>query len=235
MKKDAAAGADMWHPSELAALPIQAFDILAEILAHAELHGEWPQHFHTTWLAPLSKDTPYPTAGKARPISILPTTYRLWATTRLRQQQEHLLEALPAQTHAYLQGRSAQQAALQVAENIEQIQISNQQGQPRSYHILSLDCTKAFPTVSRSKLYSALQALGISPALTRAMQAFYGVNTVKWRLLGSYIEPSRAHQHDGRHPSRMPNVSGRLQRGPSTAHSTGGSQMAQRPHHDLCG
>ena len=31
MKKNAAAGADMWHPSELAALPAQAFEILAAI------------------------------------------------------------------------------------------------------------------------------------------------------------------------------------------------------------
>ena len=154
---------------------------------HAEATGEWPQQYHTVWLAPLSKDTPYPTAGKARPISILPTTYRLWASTRLRQHQEHLLEALPPQTHAYLQGRSAQQAALQVAEIIEEIQIANQQGDKLQYHIMSLDCTKAFPTVCRRKPL----ALGISQTLTAAIDSFYQVTTVKWRLMGMHIEPDK--------------------------------------------
>ena len=74
-------GLDAWSLDDLKALPREAFDDLAEILAQVEAESKWPEKLSGAIVALLpKKDDHGPLAQRS--ISLLPMVYKLWAAAR---------------------------------------------------------------------------------------------------------------------------------------------------------
>ena len=75
---------DGWHSAEFSLLPLPAFVVLAEFLNRVETEGKWPDSQAIAKAVFLHKDDPSE-AGPLdlRPLLILPTLYRRWASMRL--------------------------------------------------------------------------------------------------------------------------------------------------------
>ena len=69
-----AQGLDAWSPDDLKALPREAFDDLAEILAQVETEGKWPAGLSGVIVALLPKKNDHGRLAQ-RPISLLPMVY----------------------------------------------------------------------------------------------------------------------------------------------------------------
>ena len=124
---------------------------------HLQLHqrtpGLWPKQQSMIWLAPLAKGlclgSRLKRQGPSQSCQLHTGCGRLpgWSSIRsgLRRQ-------LPSHTHAYLKGKSALTAALAISEKIEEIATCElHRESSQEYHMLSLDCSKAFPTTCRKE------------------------------------------------------------------------------------
>ena len=76
-----AQGLDAWSPKDLKALPKEAFDDLADVLAQVEAEGKWPEGLSGAIVALLPKKDDHGPLAQ-RPISLLPMVYKLWAAAR---------------------------------------------------------------------------------------------------------------------------------------------------------
>ena len=56
LKKDGGMGADQWSAAAMQALPQDAIEELAALLAQCEKEASWPQHMLHTWYALLVKN-----------------------------------------------------------------------------------------------------------------------------------------------------------------------------------
>ena len=74
-------GLDAWSPDDLKALPREAFDDLADVLAQVEAEGKWPEGLSGAIVALLPKKDDHGPLAQ-RPISLLPMVYRLWVVVR---------------------------------------------------------------------------------------------------------------------------------------------------------
>ena len=151
-----AAGADQWSPKELKRLPPEAWTQLAEILERVELDATWPQQMQRIWLAILAKTSLAGKPDKIRPIAILPSCYRLWAKARFQQIRPWLETVLADSMFAYRPARDAAQVGLLLSRSLEEAILKN-----HSWQVVSLDCTKAFPSVPRSMLWTLMTRLGL--------------------------------------------------------------------------
>ena len=76
-----AQGLDAWSPDDLKALPREAFNDLAAVLAQVEAEGKWPAGLSGAIVALLPKKDDHGPLAQ-RPISFFPMVYRLWAAAR---------------------------------------------------------------------------------------------------------------------------------------------------------
>ena len=182
MSDTTAAGADQWSPGELKRLPEAAWVQLAAILEGIEHDAQWPRQMQRIWLAVLAKTSLAGRPDKIRPIAILPSCYRLWAKARFQQLRPWLETILADSMYAYRPNRDALQMGLILAKDLEAAVLHH-----RKWQIVSLDCTKAFPSVPRSVLWTLLGRLGFPHVLCQALRAFYAHADVVWRLRGKYI------------------------------------------------
>ena len=114
--------------------------------------------------------------------------------TRLGLLMPQLQEYFPPQIASYLPQRSAQRAALSVIQQIEMAMTETEVGQPSIQHVVSLDASKAFPSISRLQLTELMQAVGLGTQLATLLEDFYSGETT-FRVAGKYC-------HDAPHALR---------------------------------
>ena len=83
MKSASAPGADGWRVAELQVLPLQLFEKLAQVLNLVEETGTWPVPL-TSGLISLIQKGEGSAPQKLRPIGLMASVYRLWASLRVR-------------------------------------------------------------------------------------------------------------------------------------------------------
>ena len=79
MKSASAPGADWWRVAELQALPLQLFEKMAQVLNLVEETGTWPTPL-TCGLISLIQKGEGSAPQKLRPIGLMTSVYRLWAS-----------------------------------------------------------------------------------------------------------------------------------------------------------
>ena len=84
-------GHDGWRGGDLAKLPIDAQEELAELLNEVELKGQWPATMKGAVVVMLPKGEGMDPLGQ-RPIGLLPGIYRLWARLRVSDLKDVLEE-----------------------------------------------------------------------------------------------------------------------------------------------
>ena len=150
-----APGADGWYYEELKAIPKQALKELIQVFNHHSFHG-FPSTLMKARVVPLPKKDETEAAQHTRPITVLPTLYRLWSAVVAHQIMQKAAQVLPTGMIGFVKGRSGHTGMYQLAWQLEEAHYS---GYPLSG--LTLDLTKAFNQFPRIPVLMILQAMGI--------------------------------------------------------------------------
>ena len=104
--KKTAAGQDSWHMDELACLPLPALQGLADLYNAMEKQKKVPLAMAQAWMALVPKSAQAGPPSSVRPISVLATTYRVWASMRATQVQQWADATFHKWQVAFVKGRS---------------------------------------------------------------------------------------------------------------------------------
>eukprot|EP00971_Amphidinium_carterae_P118113 2340070-Amphidinium_carterae.1 len=146
----------------------------------------------SSWTALLPKVELPQEAKDLRPIRVLPTLFRLWSAQRLQHLLPHLQAIMPPSICAYLPGRDMKR---QVAHFVDALGTRHRLGQPTCG--MSLDASKAFPSVRRSCVKQIALRAGMSERFWRALESHYEMSTTSWRLSGQWVCQDSLHLRVG--------------------------------------
>ena len=108
---------DAWSPDDLKALPREAYDDLAEVLAQVEAEGNGQLASRALLWPYCPKNNHGPLAQ--RPISLLPMVYKLWAAARGAILKECFIRERHASAWGQGKGKGADTAAWMAAAQAE--------------------------------------------------------------------------------------------------------------------
>ena len=108
MKSTSAPGADGWRVAELQALPLQLFEKLAQVFNLVEETGTWPVPL-TRGLISLIQKGEGSAPQKLRPIGLMASVYRLWASLRVRDIMHWQEKWADTALYGYRPGRRAEE------------------------------------------------------------------------------------------------------------------------------
>ena len=183
----ATAGPDNWYTADLRELPDPALQQLAEIFNRVEKLGSFPSSMLRSWTSMIPKSPEPQPPTSLRPIAVLSALYRLYASARQATLSSWFAEVCPEEILSYLPGRSTTDAALYISTRVETIRQNREKGSFEELHILSLDASKAFPSVDRRQLWSVLQAAGLPVWLSQLIEGAYEQATTRFRVEGKYV------------------------------------------------
>ena len=170
-KSSSAPGADGWYYEELKALPVKAIQELILVFNHPSFQG-FPTALMKARVVPLPKKEDTETANHTRPITVLPTLYRLWSAVMAHQIMQSITAVLPTGMIGFVKGKSGHTGMYQLAWQIEQAHYA---GSPLSG--LTLDLTKAFNQFPRVPVMMILQSMGIPASILEKW--IFSLNQIK--------------------------------------------------------
>ena len=164
--KHAAPGLDGITRSDLLHMTPTAKQEVVEVLKQCERGKGWPEPLVHGSVHSLQKTADSFEVGQFRPITILPITYRTWASLRGRQLLNHLSELVPVTLCGNVSGRSATDVWYHMQSLLETNMLDNT---PACGAIA--DVCKAFNCLPRWPILRAAVKLGVTPGILRAWVA----------------------------------------------------------------
>ena len=184
-----ARGMDGWSNAELKMLHLDEVEMLAGFFSHILAHQCWPSSLSTAWVALLAK-IPEPLQPKdGRPITVLPTLYRLWGKIMSRKVFQALLPFIPNDLYGSVPGKSTMDAAWELQSTLEECLCDD-----GSLLGVTLDLSKAYNTLPRSFLTQLAAKAGWPPCLINTYMSFLHSLKRFFRI------------HDGLHAETMSTV-----------------------------
>ena len=168
MNSSATLGPDGWHVEELKTLPAPAIAQIVEIFRRCEAERRLPQVLLQSWTAVIPKGAEPQEVLSLRPIAVLATLYRWYASTRQQHFTVWFQQVAGPEIYSYLPGKSAVQAGCDIGSRIDEA---------TQLHIISTDAGKAFPsthTHTQASVVGHLQHLGVPRGLTDIFRDAYG-------------------------------------------------------------
>ena len=126
-------------------------------LFHLFNQGKWPQNLTKARMALLYKTEQTGDMATTRPITILATTYRIWAKIITRKMLNHIRNSLPRTLFGSVPGRSASDMVSIVQSQLEQALLKD-----APLAGISLDFSKAYNTLPRRILQQINKRLGLT-------------------------------------------------------------------------
>ena len=162
--KAKAPGADGWCYQDLRDWPAQLVSLLAAFYSAVEAHGKWPACFNLALVAMLHKGGTEE-LDDFRPIVLLSTIYRLWASQRSRLLRAWLLaiELLPA-----ADGRGADSQAYELSMRLALARLSGVK-----ISGLAIDWSKCYDRLPLHVLQELCEHMQIPPGLWKPMLDMY--------------------------------------------------------------
>ena len=162
-----ARGMDGFSMLELKSFGPQEHEMLAQLFNAITKTGQWPRALLSSFVALLAK-VPQPRSPKdARPITVLPTLYRLWGKIMGSRIIKALLPYLPQDLFGSVPGRSASDAAWELQTLLEQAACGAD-----DIVGVSLDLSKAYNTIPREVVALLADKCGWPASLKRSYMAF---------------------------------------------------------------
>ena len=155
LRAKSAPGPDGWYNAELKMLPDCAIRELVRIFNHPSFRG-YPADTMTARVVSLPKVDDPQKASQTRPITILPSIFRLWTATFSRLALQAADNNMPAEITGFIKGRGGIDSMYCLARDIEEAH-----NKKIGLSGLTLDLTKAFNQFPRSKTALLLKKLGI--------------------------------------------------------------------------
>ena len=166
----AAPGPDGWYNSELKQLPKRALQDLISIFTDESFQG-FPETFMRARVVALPKQDNIESASQTRPITILPTLFRLWTAHFSRLTLEKAHKTLPTELTGFVKGRGGSESMYSLAWDIEQAHAKKQ-----NLAGITLDLTKAFNQFPRKKTAILMKRMGVPTNLVD--QWFHSLNNI---------------------------------------------------------
>ena len=140
-KDTGATGLDVWSLKDFKRLPDEIFELLCCFYELVESVGVWPIGLTHAAVTLIPKNEGYDPMNM-RPISVLPTAYRLWAAVRCKQCTEWQESWITHGQHGCRRGHGTSDALLRLADDLE---CAFLEGVPM--YGVALDFAKAFDHV----------------------------------------------------------------------------------------
>lgn len=159
MKSATARGSDGWHVDDLKTLPLECFQLLADIFYRFQNTAAFPDKLNHAITFPLFKKPQNFSTSNTRPITILPMLYRLWAKVTTTEILKQWATLMPPQIIGFLPGRSPQTEMMAM-----QLAFEKDHKNPHrqfSWQGLTLDLVKCFNLIPRYPAKVALQRAGV--------------------------------------------------------------------------
>lgn len=161
--KFAAVGLDGVACRDLANMSDSEVMEMLKIFRKAEESGQWPHQLVQGAVHSLQKTEAAEAVHEYRPITVLPSAYRVWSTIRGRQLLRYLENFVTDDMFGSIKGRSAVTMWYSLQMQLEQGMIDDE-----SQVGAILDVVKAFNCLPRMPLLRAAIVLGVHPSLIRA-------------------------------------------------------------------
>ena len=134
------------------------------------------------WMAMVPKGSKPGPPLSVRPISILSSVYRLYASARTNQLQGWARGAFHNWQKAYVRGRSPKAQVARLSHLMDDAALQNTE-----LHVISMDASKAFPSVSRKQVKALLVREGYPSYLFDTVESLYQQGGVHFRYQGSEV------------------------------------------------
>ncbi|CAE7774452.1 unnamed protein product, partial [Symbiodinium sp. CCMP2456] len=166
LKSGKATGYDGISNAELKALPFQALSDLSEVFRQCSRFG-WPTHIASATVSSLAKNDCPQGLHHSRPITILATSYRLWASVAAKGILRAWNQWFPKEILGCLPGRSSRDLSLSLECLIEQARLAKE-----PLLGFSIDLVKAFNNLPRRPLQELLLHLQVPPVIVKTWFSF---------------------------------------------------------------
>ena len=173
-RKNSAPGIDGITFAEFDMIPPKYLKNLIEIVNNLDSFPEW---FMIAKTIPLPKVVDGPSASESRPITILPTIYRLWAKVTCTKLIRYLGTVLPSEITGFLPGRGAMNATYIMQSLFETAGI-----QQDSISGLTLDLKKCFNLMNRQRVAELFRNFKIPEAFIKKWISSLKVLTRYWQI-----------------------------------------------------
>ena len=185
-KGSTAGGLDGCGWRELEVLPVSCYDGLARILSKVEDVGVWPDGLLDAYIAMIPKTDGDATPLGQRPLSVLPSVYRVWASVRMGQLDGWFMSWVPDSVFSAGGGRGSVEAWYTSVLDIEEVL----SGASDSHlHLLVADVIKSFGTVDRSILDRVLSSLRLPGWFRHAYFKYHAHVRLRFKLASGLGEP----------------------------------------------
>ena len=149
---------------------------------HGLTRGDaWPSSLTVASVSLLAKTEVPKSAADARPITVLPTVFRLWSKIHTRKALTHVLKLLPRHLYGSVPGRAATDMAMHLQCKIE---ASLSEGTELTG--FALDLAKAYNTIPREVLRCLMLRLGFPEVLVQSYCTFLG-QLQRYLLVGNQL------------------------------------------------
>ena len=162
------AGLDNWEPAELAMLSLKSFTLLATMFNLIEACRPWPdgmQHAKAAYLSKGPNRVDDPLAYRV--LMILPSSYRRWATHRLKDLQPWTEKWAMNEIYAGVGSNGAEDTWNNLANRIGHLDL---QGTP--YTGGTVDIAKCFDQINRELVKQIATAAGMPAGILDAYLRF---------------------------------------------------------------
>ena len=186
-RKGATAGSlDGWAWRELKVLPVSWYDGLARILTKVEETGVWPGGLLDAYIAIIPKTDGGATHLGQRPLSVLPSVHRIWASTRMGQLGDWFKSWVPDSVFSAGGGRGSVEAWYTSSLDIEEVLA----GAADSHvHLFVADVIEFFCAVDRGILDRVLSSLGLPGWFRHAYFEYHDHVRLRFELASGLGEP----------------------------------------------
>jgi hypothetical protein len=175
-------GADGWSRSELLALPLFMYDLLADILKSMARQRKWHENLRTvvTSLIPKHEEVDFlkEPAG-LRPISVASMVYRAFSTALAKRISAVLEFDLPDAAHGF---RACEGSQTAMANTLLQAQTAIVSGE--ALYFITYDICKCFNTLPWEGVRDSLTEHGIHEEAAEALMAIWSDVRRIWKLQG---------------------------------------------------
>ena len=180
-----ARGMDGFSNTELRACGPAEYQMLADIFNLVHRTGKWPTGLLSAFVSLLAK-VAHPSVPKdGRPITILPTLYRVWAKIISKKIFAAIVEHLPVDIFGSVPGRSAMDAAWEL-----QCQLEEALAADGDLVGVSLDLSKAYNTIPRDFICALARRCGWPESIIGAYMAYLNSFQRFFKLHGGFHAPT---------------------------------------------
>ena len=157
-----ACGLDGVSRQDLLSMPRDLVVLLIEVCEEAELTGIWPYQAMQSVITAIEKTSTAARVHQYRPINVMSTVYRTWASIRTKQLLRYLATIAPTGLVGMIPGKTTADVWYTIQTRIEASRISG-----RDISGMSADLGKAFNLLPRLPVWTYCRHLGVHQGVIR--------------------------------------------------------------------